>query len=201
MLEKKADEAAKLATDSANQIITKIEAAEKRVEEHEAEKMAHPPVHMTREEKNFIVSMENAQRGMDKAMKTILSKYASATVAAKNAYVSALKKLGTTNATAPKKTAPIETTDAKHVAAAKKAAEGQCSAQSNLLACAAEASRLESACSCGSVDIDMVTIDPMSARCSNRSCRLPIHDKQRMAAELQAIDAVRALGVQRHELW
>ena len=106
-----------------------------------------------------------------------------------------------TNATAPKKTAPIETTDAKQVAAAKRAAEGQCSAQSNLLACAAEASRLESACSCGSVDIDMVTIDPMSARCSNRSCRLPIHDKQRMAAELQAIDAVRALGVQRHELW
>ena len=95
MLEKKADEAAKLATDSANQIITKIEVAEKRVEKHEAEKMAHPPVHMTPEEKNFIVSMENAQRGMDKAMKTILSKYASATVAAKNAYVSALKKLVT----------------------------------------------------------------------------------------------------------
>jgi len=95
MLKKKAAEADSLATDSVNQIITKIDAAEKRVEDHETEKMAHPPVHMTPEEKNFIVSMENAQRNMDKAMKTILSKYASATVAAKNAYTAALNKLGT----------------------------------------------------------------------------------------------------------
>jgi len=139
MLKEKAAEAARLTTDSVNQIITKIEAAEKRVEEHETEKMAHPPVHMTPEEKSFIVSMEDAQRNMDKAMKTILSKYASATVAAKDAYTAALNKLGASevlqNATSAaeiafaaaqeaavaEQNAAVEAAKATHDAAVKKA--------------------------------------------------------------------------------
>jgi hypothetical protein len=139
MLKENAAEAARLTTDSVNQIITKIEAAEKRVEEHETEKMAHPPVHMTPEEKNFIVSMEDAQRNMDKAMKTILSKYASATVAAKDAYTAALNKLGASevlqNATSAaemafaaaqgaavaEQNAAVEAAKATHDAAVKKA--------------------------------------------------------------------------------
>ena len=104
-------------------------------------------------------------------------------------------------AAAPKKTKPTKKLAAKKAGTAKKSEEGQSSPQANLLASAAEAVRLESQCSCGSVDMDVVTIDPMSARCSNRSCRIPIHDNERIAAEIRAIDAVRALGVQRHELW
>jgi len=94
MIKQKAAEAAKLATDSAKQIITKMEGANKVFVERDKQKMANSSNHMSPEEKAFREAREKAQRDLDEAMKTILGKYAAATVAAKNALDASLDKAG-----------------------------------------------------------------------------------------------------------
>jgi hypothetical protein len=94
MLEVQAAKAVEDAYNSGVNVTLELEAAEKRLEEHEKEKMAHPPVHMTSEEHDFTLEFEKVQRVMDASLEEVLRVYASRMAAAKIRYDAALEKAG-----------------------------------------------------------------------------------------------------------
>jgi len=79
--------------DSENAALKQDEADEERIEENDRAEIAHPPVHMTPEEKALRLAEDIARRDKHALLKKIFGQYASQTVAARNAHDAEAKKI------------------------------------------------------------------------------------------------------------
>ncbi len=79
--------------DFENAALKQAEADEERIEENDRAEIAHPPVHMTPEEKALRLAEDIARRDKHALLKKIFGQYASQTVAARNAHDAEAKKI------------------------------------------------------------------------------------------------------------